>query len=175
MKRPLISLGAGAKSPTDPDADWSYTGGKRRSHFGYKAHIGVDEGTGLVRKAALTPAKVNGSEVVDGLISGDEAAVYGGRACESKERGAVEVRGIDDRIMHMSHKHQKELPHWQKKRNDLISPMRRKVENVFGTLKRSYGYSRVRYRGLARNGVEMWFKLMAYNLRRRMTLSPCVA
>ncbi len=67
----------------------------------------------------------------------------------------MKSRGIDDRIMHRSHKHEKELPHWQKKRNKLISPMRRKVENVFGTLKRSYGYSRVRYRGLARNGVEM--------------------
>ena len=129
-----------------------------------------------MRKAALTPAKVNESEVVDGLISGDEAAVYGGRACESKERRKrLKSRGIDDRIMHRSHKHEKELPHWQKKRNKLISPIRRKVDNVFGTLKRSYGYSRVRYRGLARNGVEMWFKLMAYNLRRRMTLSPCAA
>ena len=33
------------------------------------------------------------------------------------------------------------------------------MEKVFGTLKRSYGYSRVRYRGLKRNAVEMWFKL----------------
>ena len=29
---------------------------------------------------------------------------------------------------------------------------------MFGTLKRSYGYSRVRYRGLERDGVEMYFK-----------------
>ena len=40
------------------------------------------------------------------------------------------------------------------------------MEKVFGTLKRSYGYQRVRYRGLDRNALEMWFKLMAYNLRR---------
>ena len=47
VKRPLMSMGAGAKGSTDPDADWSYAGWKRRSHFGYKAHIGVDEGTGF--------------------------------------------------------------------------------------------------------------------------------
>ena len=34
------------------------------------------------------------------------------------------------------------------------------MEHVFGTLKRSYGYQRVRYRGLARNTTEMWFKLL---------------
>ena len=79
--------------------------------------------------------------------------------------------------MHRSHKHQKGSPYWQKRRNELISPIRKRVEKVFGTLKRSYGYSRVRYRGLERNGVEMWFKLIAYNLRRWMTLvgSPAQA
>ena len=37
---------------------------------------------------------------------------------------------------------------------------------MFGTLKRSYCYRRVRYRRVKRNALEMWFKLMAYNLRR---------
>ena len=176
VKRPPMSAGRGAKSATDPDADWGFTGGRRQSHFGYKVHIGVDEGTGLVRKAALTPAKVNESEVADELISGDEGAVYGDRAYESRERRKrLKSQGINDQIMHRSHKNQKGLPHWQKRRNQLISPIRKKVEKVFGTLKRSYGYSRVRYRGLARNGVEMYFKMMAYNLRRWMKLAPSLA
>ena len=176
VKRPPLSAGLGARSATDPDADWGFTGGKRQSRFGYKVHIGVDEGTGLVRKAVLTPAKVNESEVADELINGDEGAVYGDRAYESRERRKrLKSQGINDRIMHRSHKNQKGLPHWQKRRNELISPIRKKVEKVFGTLKRSYGYSRVRYRGLERNGVEMWFKMMAYNLRRWMKLSPLTA
>ena len=56
-------------------------------------------------------------------------------------------------------------------RNDLIAPRRSLVEKVFGTLKRSYGYSRVRYRGLQRNTVEMYLKLMAYNLRKYVRLA----
>ena len=101
------------------------------------------------------------------LVSGDEVAVYGDRAYESNRRRRwLTSHGINDRIMHRSHKHQPELPHWQKRRNALIRPRRALVEKVFGTLKRSYGYSRVRYRGLGRNALEMWFKLMAYNLRR---------
>ena len=68
-------------------------------------------------------------------------------------------------------KHQQALPSWQQRRNALIAPRRALVEKVFGTLKRSYGYQRVRYRGLGRNTVELWFKLMAYNLRKADTLA----
>ena len=65
------------------------------------------------------------------------------------------------------------LPHWQRRRNESIAPVQAWVEKVFGTLKRSYGYTRVRYRGLGRNAVEMWLKSMAYNLRRAVELSGC--
>ena len=68
--------------------------------------------------------------------------------------------------MRRANKHQRVLPYWKQRRNELISPIRSKVEKVFGTLKRSYSYQRVRYRGTKRNAMEMWFKLMAYNLRR---------
>ena len=136
----------------------------------------MEAGTGLVSRAVLTPAKVYESEVADGLVSGDERAVYGERAYESKRRRQwLKSQGIDDCIMHRSHKHQRELRDWQKRRNELMAPVRALVEKVFGTLKRSYGYSRVRYRGLGRNAIEMWFKLMAYNLRKVAKLSGCSA
>ena len=113
VRRPSTA-GRGAKSPADPDADWTKTHRGRRTHFGYKVHLGVDAGTGLVRKAVLTPAKVYESEVADGLVSGDERAVYGDRAYESKRRRRwLKSQGINDRIMHRSHKHQRELPHWR--------------------------------------------------------------
>ena len=86
VRRPPMDKGRGAKSPTDPDADWTGFQRGRRSHFGYKVHIGVDEGTGMVRTAVFTPAKVYESEVADGLVSGDEVAVYGDRAYESNLR-----------------------------------------------------------------------------------------
>ncbi len=172
VKKPPFSEGSGGKSLKDPDADWTRGRRGRRSHFGYKVHLGVDARTGLVRKAKLTSAKVYESEVADELVSGDERSVYGDRAYESRERRVwLKTQGINDRIMHRSHKHQRELPRWLQRRNELIRPRRDLVEKVFGTLKRSYGYDRVRYRGLGRNGLEMWFKLMAYNLRKAVKLS----
>ena len=38
---------SGARSGTDPGAAWTRKG--KRSHFGYKMHIGMDAGSGLVR------------------------------------------------------------------------------------------------------------------------------
>ena len=168
-QRPPRRRGPGARSETDPDAAWTRRG--REAYFGYKAHIGMDGGSGLIRKALLTPANVNESEVADRLLSGDEAALYADKAYESKARRArLRSRGVKDRIMHRSHKNQRALPHWQRRRNALIAPLRAPVEQVFGTLKRGYGYRRVRYLGLRRNATELWLKCTAYNLRRAVSL-----
>ena len=144
VRRPSPAAGLGTKSERDPDADWTRSGRQRQSHFGYKLHVGVDQGTLLVRRAELTPAKVAESEVADRLVCGDELAVYGDRAYESKRRRAwlltsskTQSQGIDDCILHRSHKNQSGLPAWQQERNAEIGPVRALVEKVFGTLKRS--------------------------------------
>jgi len=170
-RRPPISRGPGADSETDRDAAWTRKGGG--AHFGYQAHIAMDGGSGLLRKALLTPANVNESEVADRLLSGDERALYADKAYESKARRArLRSLGVKDRIMHRSHKNQRALPHWQRRRNALIARVRAPVEQVFGTLKRGYGYRRVRYMGLERNATELWLKCTAYNLRRAVRLLP---
>ena len=162
--------GTPAAKPVDPDANFSRQGGPW--HYGYKAHLAVDQGSWLVREAKLTPAKVFESEVADELIQGDEQAVYADKAYEHKaRRKRLKAQGIKDRIMHRSHKNQRALPHWQQRRNALIRPIRRKVERVFGTLKRSYGYTRMRYCGLARNTTQLLLLCVALNLRRMLVLT----
>ena len=149
----------------DADAGWTKRGRSKR--YGYKVHIGMDQTSCIVREAALTAANINESDVAEDLVSGDESAVYGDRAYYSRERSRrLRSRGVKDRIMKRASKHNPELKPREKTRNLLISKLRAPVEKVFGTLKRSYRYERVRYEGLARNETEMLFKLMAYNLRR---------
>jgi IS5 family transposase len=168
--KPSYKDGAAAKNPADPDADWTRKGG--RSSYGYKAHVAVDQGSGLIRRAILTPAKTYESEVADDLIIGDEAAVYGDKAYEHKGRRArLKARGIKDRIMHRSHKHQAGLPYWQRRRNRLIAPIRAAIERVFGTLKRTYGYTKVRYFSLDANRTQFRLLCIAYNLRRAVALT----
>lgn len=168
---PPLAAGAGAKSSHDPDADWTRQNGK--AHFGYKAHVAMDQGSRLIRRALLTPAKVYESEVAEALICGDERAVYADRAYEHKERRRrLRALGIKDRIMHRRHKHQATLPRWQQRRNALIAPIRATVEHLFGVMKRSYGYRRVRYFSLARNALHLELLCIAINLRRAAALAP---
>jgi len=161
---------SGAKHPGEPDADWTRKNG--RSHFGYKAHIGVDQGSGLIRKAELTPAKVAESLVAEALICGDEAAVYADKAYEHKgRRTRLKAARIKDRIMHRSHKNQAALPPWQARRNRLIAPIRAGVERVFAVWKRCWGYDRVRYIGLERNQTHLALLCIAYNVKRAAKLA----
>lgn len=168
---PSLGAGAGAASPHDPDAAWTRTSG--RAHFGYKAHVAMDQNSRLIRRALLTPARVYESEVANALICGDERAIYADRAYEHKERRRqLKARGIKDRIMHRSHKNQAALPHWQQRRNALIGPIRSTIEHLFGIMKRSYGYRRVRYFSLARNALQLELLCIAINLRRAAALTP---
>lgn len=171
-RRPEVEdVGKGGKSTVDPDADWTRKNG--RAHFGYRGHVGVDQDSWLIRRAALKPASVNESGVADDLISGDERAVYADKGYESKaRRRALKTRGIKDRIMHRRHRYLPKLPRWQARRNKLIAKIRAPAEHVFGTLKRGYGYWRVRYYTLQRNAAHFLLLATAYNLRTAARLSP---
>jgi IS5 family transposase len=155
-----------SRSPHDPDANWTRRGRARSLFFGYKAHVGVDQGSGLVRSRVLTPAKVYESQVADDLVLGDEKAVYADKAYEKKaRRQALKAKGVKDRIQHRRNKHQKALAHWQTVRNKLIGRVRSAVERTFSQLKGRYGLDRMRYRGLAATAFHLDLVLIAFNLR----------
>ena len=54
--------------------------------------------------------------------------------------------------------------------NVFLSKRRVAIEALFGLMKRSYGYSRVRYRSLVRNAVQLHLLCMALNMRRLLVL-----
>ena len=162
----------GEGSKLDPDADWTQRQGGGGSHFGYKMHIAVDQESGLLRRALLTSAKVNDSEVGDELICGDEQIVYADKAYDSAaRRELLERLGIGDGIMRrarwgIARNPQPELA----ARNARLSPIRSAVERSFAAIKQWYGFRRVRHRGLARNALQLHLICIAINLRRALVL-----
>ena len=162
---PRREAGMGVTHPREPGADWTSKNGK--SYFGYKMHVGVDEGSGLIRKAAFTPARTQDNEMAEALVSGDEAAVYADRIYESKaRRAALKARSIKDRIMHRRHKYMPSLPRWMQLRNRLISRRRAPVESVFSAMKRIYGKARTRCHSLTANAADFLAFATVFNLRR---------
>lgn len=158
---------------SDPDAAFAKREGRGGAAYGYKAHVGVDQGTRLIRSARLTPANVNETSVADELIRGDERAVYADKAYQSAaRRERLRRAGVRDRIMHKSWGGGPPLTPGQKRRNRLIAPIRAAVETVFAVLKRRMGFDRVRYRGLVKNNAQLTLLAIAYNMRRASALAP---
>ena len=123
-------------------------------HFGMKVHIGVDAQTGVVHSVSTTGANVNDVTEAHRLLHGGESQVWGGcgvsggpeaggesgvrggvaggdAARPAPETGAGKPWGVGGEGQGVS--------------------VRAKVEHPFLYVKRHFGYSKVRYRGLAKN------------------------
>jgi len=155
---------------SDPDARFTKRG--KGSHYGYKAHVAVDQDSGLVRRALLTAANVNDTEMADVLICGDEQAFYADAAYDTHARRArLKALNIADGILHRPNKHHPELPPELVERNRALSRIRSRVETTFAIWKRHYGYWQVRYFSLGRNQTQLTLLAMASNLRRMAVLT----
>jgi IS5 family transposase len=157
----------------DPDAAFAKRSGKAGSTFGYKAHVGVDEGSGIIRSVITTPANVNDTTPADALIRGDEKAVWGDAAYHTHARErALKARGVKPRLMRRANKHHRKLPPRLARYNRLIARRRAAVETTFATLKRRMGLTAIRYLGLTKAHAQVLLAAMAFNLRRWATLAP---
>ena len=155
---------------SDPDA--RFTRREGRVVYGYKAHVGVDEGSGLIRRVRTTPANVNDTVPADELICGDEAAVLGDSAYHTHRReGELRQRGIRPLLMRRANKYHPELPPRLKRLNAAIARRRAAVETTFATFKRRMGLSVIRYKGLTKASAQVLIAAFAFNLRRWATLA----
>jgi IS5 family transposase len=162
----------GETSSSDPDAGFTRHQGKAGSRFGYKAHVGVDEGSGLIRSVLTTPANVNDTVPADALIRGDEKSVLADSAYHTHARqAALKARGIKPRLMRRPNKHHPKLPARLQHYNKLISRRRAAVETTFATMKRRMKLETIRYRGLTKAAGQVLIAAMAFNLRRWAALS----
>jgi transposase, IS5 family len=154
----------GARDPemhqTKKGKDW---------HFGMKAHIGTDP-HGIVHSLSTTAANVHDSTQMSKLLHGQERAVFGDQAYwnESHRKSAMAL-GIRYRINRRPAR--RPLSEYQRFINRRRSAARARVEHAFHVVKRLWGFSKVRYRGLTKNTARLYtaFALAnLYLLRRRL-------
>jgi IS5 family transposase len=156
----------------DPDARFTKRQGKSGSTFGYKAHVGVDEGSGLIRAVLTTPANVNDTTPADVLIRGDEAVVWADAAYDTHARRArLKAEGKKPRIAFRPNRHHPELPPRLKRYNLLIARRRATVETTFATLKRRMRLTCIRYVGLMKANGQVLLASIAFNMRRWATIT----
>lgn len=150
----------------DPEMHQSKKGNEW--HFGMKLHIGVDSQTGLIHSASVTSGNVHDSQELPNLLHGGETRLYGDSAYRG-EKQREWLKDIAPRAKDFTnkraHRH-RPLTAADRETNRRKSSVRSKVEHPFLTLKRIWGFAKVRYRGLAKNANRAFAMLALINLSK---------
>lgn len=159
-------------STRDSEADWNVkngSDGKRKSTYGFKAHLNVDE-DGLIKSTDYSSGSSHDSNHFTELLSGDESAAYADSAYQSEKHDQwLSERNIDNRLTKRAYRN-RPLSEKDKEFNGLHSGVRSVVERVFGVLKQHYGMAKARYLGLARNRTRFELICVAHNIKRGLSL-----
>ena len=151
-------------------------------HFGYKAHIGVDQDSGLVHSIEVTGANTHDVTMVSKLLTGEENTVYGdsGYLGAEKRDDAITRNTKGKKIKYKTNRRPSQIRKKSvrsqaqiKRREHEKSSVRAKVEHVFGVGKGQFGYRKTRYRGLPKQTAKMNMLFALANLI--LADRPCLA
>jgi IS5 family transposase len=157
-------------------------------HFGMKAHIGADAGTGMVHSLDVTAANVSDLDAASKLIRPDDEVVNGDAGYAgieerkevkndehlskieyriNKKKGADKKR--HDKLLSNPMKHLDYIaqPAWDKHIEYMKSKVRCKVEHAFAIIKNKFGYRIAVYRGLEKNKARLYMLFCSANLLLR--------
>ena len=148
-------------------------------HFGMKAHIGVDEESGLVHHVECTAANVADVTQVHKLLHGREDTISGDSGYTGADKreelqqvqAAFRIAEKPSKLRAMKNtRERKYAERWER----FKASVRAKVEHPFRVVKRQFGYTKVRYRGLAKNAAQVLtlFALSNLWMARRHLLLP---
>jgi transposase, IS5 family len=147
--------------------------GKKNSRdwrFGMKAHVGTDL-NGLVHTLVTTHAGASEFKQLPKLLHGEERELYGDQAYWSEmHRVAAKEHGVRYRVNRRPSA-TRPLTEHQRKLNRLRSATRARGEHAFRVVKCLWGFTKVRYRGLAKNTARLFTMFALANLylvRRRL-------
>jgi IS5 family transposase len=153
----------------DPEMKQTRKNG-REWHFGMKAHVGTDL-NGLVHTLVTTHAAASEIKQLPQLLRGQERELYADQAYWSEfHRVAARDQGVRYRVNRRPNPGQPLSEH-QRRLNRLRSATRARGEHAFHVVKHLWGFTKVRYRGLAKNTARLFTMFALANLymvRRRL-------
>jgi transposase, IS5 family len=156
-----------ASGERDPEMHQTRKG--QQWYFGLKAHIGVDAKQGHVHSVATSAASVADCHMLPDLLHGEERKVWGDGGYQGQTEAIQEVAPKAQDMTCKRTKFKDYVDEVEKKKNRSKSSVRAKVEHPFRILKRSFGFDKVRYRGIAKNHNQLCacFSLVNLYLHRK--------
>lgn len=130
-------------------------------HFGMKAHIGVDAGSGIVHTMVTTPANAADVTQAHALLHGEERLVFGDAGYQGVEKREENRNTAVAWHVALRPSKRRALPDTELGRLDeqieqVKASVRAKVEHPFHIIKNILGLKKVRYRGLAKNTAQLF-------------------
>jgi IS5 family transposase len=146
----------------DPEMHQTKKG--NRWYFGMKAHLGVDSKRKLIHSVVATPANVHDSQILPDLLHGAETRVWG----DSAYTGQTDViRAKAPKAKDFTHEkatRNHPLTKEQKAKNATKSRVRARGEHPLLVIKRIFGFTKTRYRGLYKNAHRLFVTCALANL-----------
>ena len=157
----LISAPSSTKNDSgqrDPEMHQTKKG--NQWYFGMKAHIGVDAQSGLVHTVKGTAANVNDVIEANGLLHGDETNAFGDAGYQGAHKRPDAKDGVTWHVAMRPGKRKAldkstKLGALTDEIERLKASIRAKVEHPFRVIKRQFGFTKVRYRGLKKNTAQI--------------------
>jgi IS5 family transposase len=132
-------------------------------HFGMKVHVGTDR-RGVVHSLTTTHAAAADISQLPALLHGVERALYGDQAYRSEpDRAHAEAAGLRYRVNRRPTKQRPLSERWRRI-NRARSRVRARGEHAFHVVKTLWGFTKVRYRGLAKNTARVYAAFALANL-----------
>ncbi len=129
-------------------------------YFGMKAHIGADAESGLVHTVRGTAASVNDVVEANSLLHGQESVAFGDAGYQGAEKRPDAAADVDWYVAMKPGKRAamnktSALGAILEELESVKASIRAKVEHPFRVIKRQFGYTKVRYRGLKKNTAQL--------------------
>jgi IS5 family transposase len=129
-----------------------------------KMHIGVDSRTGLAHSAVVTAANVHDKHPLPRLLHGQERRVCGDSAYASQRALIASKAPQACDFTNQRTRRGGVVDEAERGKNRNKSKVRARVEHVFAVVKRLWGFTKVRYRGLAKNATRAFVALGLANI-----------
>ena len=120
-------------------------------YFGAKAHIGVDAREGHVHSVCTSAASVSEVHMLPDLLHGEEKKVWGDGGYQGQTDVIREAAPEAQDMTCRRTQYKDGVDEEARRKNRTKSKVRAKVEWPFRILKRVFGFTKVRYRGLQKN------------------------
>jgi IS5 family transposase len=151
-----------ASGERDPEMHQTKKG--NQWYFGMKAHVGVDSKTKMIHSVAATPANVHDSHLIADLLHGGETRVWGDSAYAGQTEKIQATAPAARDLTQKRGRGYKYLSEQQRRVNRARSRVRARVEHAIGVVKRVFHFTKVRYRGIAKNANRLFVTCALANL-----------